>query len=63
MMAWAKGDEIQYLCSATDRYLNEPDFACPGNAIQEAVRVFNTDQSLQTLFPDRTISRQLTNHL
>ena len=53
--------EFEYQCLAEDRYLSEPTFACPGDAIQEPVRSFNIDPLVQAIFPDRTILYQLEN--
>jgi Ca2+-binding RTX toxin-like protein len=44
-----------YVCGATDRYLSEADFVCPGEALQPPTRIYDNDPVLQSLFPDRTI--------
>ncbi len=50
---------LNFTCTATDRYLDEPSFYCPaGGAIP--VRTFDSNPTLQTLFPDRTIRNGLT---
>jgi hypothetical protein len=52
---------VSFTCAATDRYLNEASFQCPGNAIRPPTRIFSTTPAMQALFPDRTIQSALVN--
>lgn len=52
---------LDFTCTATDRYLNEPTFTCPAGGAPP-VRTFDTDPVLQALFPDRTIMTGLSVH-
>jgi hypothetical protein len=47
-----------FTCAATDRYLNDLTFHCPGGG--PPVRHFDTNPNIQALFPDRTIVNSLT---
>lgn len=46
---------IRFVCAAVDRNLNEATFDCPGEAVAEPVRSFESIPQLQALFPDLTI--------
>lgn len=52
---------LNFTCTAIDRYLNEATFTCPAGGATP-VRTFDTDPILQALFPDRTIMTGLTVH-
>ena len=52
---------LDFTCTATDRYLNEATFTCPAGGAPP-VRTFDTDPVLQALFPDRTIMTGLAIH-
>jgi hypothetical protein len=52
---------VSFTCAATDRYLNDVSFQCPGNAIRPPMRIFSTTPAMQALFPDRTIQSALVN--
>jgi hypothetical protein len=50
---------LSFTCKVTDRYLDETSFTCPAGGATP-VRTFDTNPTLQALFPDRTIRNGLT---
>jgi Ca2+-binding RTX toxin-like protein len=48
-------NEIQHTCAASDQNLDGTSFACAGAPTDVAVRSFDSDPALHSLFPDLTV--------